>query len=332
MMKKLIFMFLIAGFFVCSFLSVATAIEIAKTFKKSFAMEFGGSVTVKADEGFIKIKSWDKTEVEVNWTKRIWGRTKKEAEELMDMVEVRISQVDDRLLIKVIEPKDSQNFSFWDLLDPDTWKNNNRHSPMVDFELFVPKEINLDLSTDEGDVIVNSVQGELEINVDEGDIEIVDIQFENLSLFADEGDISGRNLKNTEGTITIEVDEGDVSLENIQTRRLRMECDEGDASFVELICNYCNISTDEGDIELDILLGEDDHYEIYTDEGNVNFYLPANADVRFDLETEDGRIRSDFDVEIKKKDDWQQCRDRLGKGSSLIKACTDEGIISLRRR
>lgn len=310
--------------------SVIFSSEIKKTYEKSFAVSPGGSVAVQTDEGYIKVQSWDKPEVHVVWTKRVWGKTKEDAEKLLELVEVRIIHTENRLQIRVIEPKDQKHLNFWDLLDPDTW-SENRRSPIVDFELTVPAEINLTLEADEGDVSVTAVQGEVEIVVDEGDIMVKDLKFKDLCLSTDEGNISGENLTNPTGRISLEVDEGTVFLENVSAKKITLECDEGDATFKKLSCSNCRVSTDEGDIEMEITLNEDDRYEIYTDEGNVVFYLPDNPNVRFDLETQDGRIRSDFDVKIKKRDDFQECRDRLGTGSALIKANTDEGVITLKK-
>ena len=312
--------------------SISFSVEVKKTYEKTFRIDPGGHITVNGDEGFIKVDSWDKPEVHLKWTKQVWGKNKKQAEELLDQIEIRINHTGNRLYVKIIEPRHNRNFSFWDIFDPDTWSNHNFRSPVVDFELTVPREINLSFSNDEGDVTVNSIIGDVDIEVDEGDIEISDVIFDDIQLFADEGDITGINLKNESGTITMEVDEGEITLDDVVTRRLRLNCDEGDATFNNFSCGSCNISTDEGDIELDILLQKNCRYQINTDEGNVYFYLPDNPDVRFDLETEEGSIRTDFDLKIKKRDDGQRCHDSLRNGSSLIKANTDEGYITVRKR
>lgn len=331
-MKKTFLLFTLTGLILLSMNFVSFCSEVSKTFKKTFHIEPGGYVSVKGDEGFIKVNSWDKAEVQLVWTKSIWGKNKKQAEQILEETEVRINQTGNRLNVKVVEPRNRDNFSFWDLFDPDTWSSRNYRSPVVDFELLVPRETNVSFSNDEGDVTVNSIDGDVDIEVDEGDIEIRDISSGDISLRADEGDIAGTNLKSETGTIAIEVDEGETSLEDVKARRLRLNCDEGNVTLENFTSSSCNISTDEGDIDLDILLRENDRYQISTDEGNVSFYLPINPDVRFDLETQDGSIRSDFDIRIKKRDDVQQCRDSLGNGSSLIKAYTDEGVISIRKR
>ncbi|MBC8183691.1 DUF4097 family beta strand repeat protein [candidate division KSB1 bacterium] len=331
-MKKDFLLIALACLLIFNLPSVLFSKEVKKTYKKTFQIDPGGYVTVKGDDGFISVESWDKPGVQLTWTKSVWGKNRKQAEEILEQVEVRINHTGNRLTVKVVEPNHRHNFNFWDLFDPDTWGSRNFRSPVVDFELMVPREINLSFSNDEGDVTVNSIDGDVDIDVDEGDIELRDINFGDINLYADEGDITGTNLKSETGSITIEIDEGETSLKNVETRKLRLNCDEGESRFENFKCSSCNISTDEGDIDLDILLQKNDRYQVYTDEGDVYFYLSKNPDVRFDLETQDGSIRTDFDLSIKKKDDYQQCRDSIGNGSSLIKAYTDEGVINVRKR
>ena len=327
-MRKYFFLFLLI---LCFSFSAIFATEIKKTYEKRFDIQPGGQVTVEADEGDIRVNSWDKAEVEVFWTKKVRGKNTEEAEKRLDLAKVHINKVGNRLIIKVVKSKSDRSFNFWDIFDPDTWNNFSR-TPVISIEIKVPKRINLSLSVDEGDVFVDNVEGNIDIESDEGDIDIYSIKFRQLDLTSDEGDISGSDLINSDGRIYIEVDEGDVTLKNVQTGRLSFECDEGDAQFENLICEKGYFLADEGNIELGIAeLNENDRYQISTDEGDFIIYLPGDPNVTLDLESNDGRIRSDFPVKIDKKDDWQRCQDTLGDGSALIKAYTDEGHISLRK-
>lgn len=305
--------------------------EVKKVEEKTFKVAAGGYISVEGNEGFIKVNSWDKPEVHLIMTRRAGGRSEKDAEKNLEKIDIRIDQYDNRLDIRLIKTREKNDISFWDLFDPDTWGEHGR-SPTVDFELTVPKEINLKLVNDEGDVVVKSIFGNVEIHIDEGDIEISDVEFNELNLSTDEGDIDGVNLKNPDGRLTIEVDEGDVLFQNVNVRRLKVECDEGDITIENLSCNSCNISTDEGDVELDVSLTENDRYGISADEGNISFYLPHDPDVKLNLEAEDGSIKSDFNVRISKKDDRRICRDTIGTGNALIEAYTDEGTIYLKKR
>lgn len=294
-------------------------------------MEPGGQISIKGDEGYIKIKSWDKNEVFLKMTKHARARTEKESERLLEDLQVNIESFKNRLIIKVDPKNEKRHYNFWDLLDPDTWGNNHR-SVRVDFELNVPTNINLDLVNDEGDVEVEAIEGDLDIDVDEGDIHAKNITFNTLNLVADEGKIDAYDLNSSKGRLTINVDEGDVVIEKVTAHRLKIECDEGNVNIKDLSCRTCNISTDEGDVDVQPILGDSDRFYVTTDEGSVTFYLADRPNVSVDLETEDGRIRSDFDLNIKRDDDTQRCRDELGSGGAVIEAYASDGNIYIRKK
>ena len=330
-MVKKIFMMVFGGILLNVFATIGFSEEIKKIETKTFNLTFGGYISVQGDEGFITVNSWDKPEVKLVMTKRAWGKSKEDAEKNLEKLEIKIEQYENRLDIKLIKPKENQNFSFWDIFDPDTWQDN-RHLPTADFELTVPKQSNLKLINDEGEVTVRSIKGDIEIHVDEGDIQLSDLEFNEMNLSVDEGGVEGTNLMNPDGRLTITVDEGDISLEDVSVRRLRVECDEGNVVVKNLEANSCSIAADEGDIELTLSLHENDHYRLNSDEGNITCYLPQRSDVRLDLETEDGGITSDFDVQIRREGDGRICRDKLGSGAALIEAATDEGTIAIREQ
>lgn len=330
-MTKKIFILVFGGIVLGSLATIGFSEEIKKVETKSFEMAFGGYVSVQGDEGFIDVKSWDKPEVKLVMTKRAWGRTKDEAEKNLEKLEIRIEEFDNRLEIKLIKQRSDQNFSFWDIFDPDTWQEN-RYSPTADFELTVPRQINLKLVNDEGPVTVRSIHGNIEIDVDEGDIRLSDLEFDEMSLSVDEGDLEATNLMNPDGRLSIEVDEGNISIEDITVRRFRVESDEGNVVVKNLEASSCSVSIDEGNVELALKLNENDRYRLNSDEGNIACYLPKHPDVRLDLETQDGRISSDFEVRILRREDGQVCQDKLGSGTAFIEASTDEGRIAIRER
>jgi len=330
-MLKTICTMLTGGLLIYCFSVRTFGSEIKKTETKTFEMTPGGYISVEGDEGFIRVSSWDKSKVYLVMTRRAWGRSKQEAERLLEKIDVRINNFNNRLEIKLVKLKEGKDFSFWDLLDPDNWGKNGR-SATVDFELTVPKEINLNLLNDEGDVEVKSVSGDVEIHVDEGNIQIMDIELSVMNLYMDEGDINGANLNNPNGHITVEVDEGDITLADVNVKRLKTNSDEGDINIKKLTCQSCNISTDEGDVELEISPAENERYHISTDEGILIFYLPHSPDIRLDLEVEDGRIKSEYNISITQRNGSQRCRDKLGNGSSFLEASADEGTIFLRKQ
>jgi len=299
--------------------------------EKHYKISSGGDITILADEGFIQVRSWDKNEVRVIMYKSARARTKREAEKRLKQIDLEIEHNDDRLSIREIKSYETNEFSFWDIFDPDRWGNLSS-TTRIDFELTVPYESSLRLETDEGDITVNEVKGNLEIEVDEGNLELSDIEFSDIIITVDEGDVFCKNIKGADGRVNIETDEGRIRLEKAEMKKIRIDCDEGDIFLNRIVVEILDIDTDEGDIEIDMNVTPKGDCRIHTDEGDVEVLLPASTDITVRLETEDGRITNDFGIPIDEFGDGERARGTIGRGGAKLEIYSDEGRISLHER
>jgi len=302
--------------------------EASSQEQKTFQMSPGAAISVIGDEGYIKVTSWDKNEVELTIHKRVWARSRHGAEELLKRIEIEIYQTENQLNIRQLNLHDRRHFSLWDLFDPDTWGEVNRQI-VVDFDLKVPREVELRLQTDEGDVDVVNIKGDLDIHVDEGQIEIHDIQFNSINLSIDEGDIDCFHVTGEKGRMVIEADEGSLRLNQCKLRKLKIHCDEGDVSVKNSQFADLDARGDESDITIDLQPEENGQYFISTEEGDVTVHLAQDANLTLRLETSEGRIDTDFDLDITELDEGARIREKLGSGDARLEILTDEGDISL---
>lgn len=307
----------------------SAAYEETSVEQKSFEMKPGGSIIVISDEGNISVNSWESNEVKLVMKKRAWARSKSEAKELLKKLEIEIEHTAN-LSIRQVKFYDERHFSFWDIFDPDNWGKHN-WSVTVDFELTVPRQSDLRLETDEGDVDVTDILGDLEIAVDEGNVELKDIEYNHINVKIDEGDFDCYNLMGDGGRINLETDEGTIRLEKGKVTKLLADCDEGDIYLKDIELGNCELNTDEGDIEARMSLQPQGKYRLSTDEGNVRIYLSKNINLDVKLETAEGDIDTDFDLTITELDDGERARGTIGDGSAQLEVYTDEGDIILER-
>ncbi|OQX88805.1 hypothetical protein B6D60_01055 [candidate division KSB1 bacterium 4484_87] len=300
--------------------------------QKTFPIETGASIYVSNDEGNIEVNSWDKSEVQIAWEKIAFGKSKEAAEKILKETEIDIFHSVHTLRVKIIEPRREKKFSFWDIFDPDTWANFPR-SPVVHFRLFVPRNADLNLSADEGNISVKNCSGSLTITVDEGKINCENIVGEDIKLVSDEGRITGTNIQAPDGKIFIRTDEGKIHLENAACDRATIKCDEGKIYCSEFYARRATMTTDEGNIEVFLANKDGDSYRFYTDEGNVTLHFPDAFSCKFDLKTQEGRIRDDFGLKISKFDGGQRCRESIGtEPARQITVSVSEGNIYLRKK
>jgi hypothetical protein len=305
--------------------------EITKIEERTFDFNSGGRIQVIGDAGYIRVESWDKNEVFLRYTKRVWDTGRREAERQMEDLQVEISDQPGQLSIRQV-PGFEKDFQFFDIFDPDRW-GHTRHSARIDFELRVPRQCHLLLEADEGDISVKQIEGEVQVNSDEGNIALENLSAGDVSAETDEGEIDCRNLQLEDSRLSLLSDEGTLRAHDVTGRSVWAEADEGDVVLLRIDAGGGKINTDEGDVELEATRFDEGSWNITTDEGDVELFIPPNAGAEISLESNSGTIRSDFTLDRFSDDNnMERLGGRLGEAHGRLEIYTDEGDISLRRR
>jgi hypothetical protein len=331
----------ISSSFVTSFLILANPVaifscpvqELTKTEERTFDFNPGGRVQVTGDAGYIHVESWDKNEVFLRYTKRVWESRRRDAERRLEDLQVEINDQPGQLSIRQIPELTERKRDFFDIFDPDRW-GHTRHSARIDFELRVPRQCQLILESDEGDVTVRGIDGEVRIDSDEGNVEAENLSHGDVSVQTDEGEIECRNLQIDDGRLSLGSDEGTIRASDVAARSVLGETDEGGFVLLRINAGGGKLNSDEGDIELEATRFDKGTWNITADEGDVDLFIPANADAEVTLESNSGGIRSDFSLNrvSDKHDRIERRTGRLGEGRGRLEVYTDEGDINLRRR
>ncbi|MBT5875484.1 MAG: DUF4097 family beta strand repeat protein, partial [Candidatus Latescibacteria bacterium] len=151
--------------------------EEQKTFDETFSFDSGGRLRLENQNGGIEVRTWDRDEVRV-WARiKVRGRDSREAEEMLEEVEIRVEQSSGRLEIYSDHPRTG-------------WGRGR--SVSISYELTVPSEIDLKLDTVNGNIEVGEIQGEVVAQTTNGGIEVDRV----------EGSVSA---KTTNGGIDIEL-------------------------------------------------------------------------------------------------------------------------------
>jgi len=283
--------------------------ELKSEEEKTFKMKSGGSITIIGDEGTIKISSWDKQEVYLKITKRVWDRNSRRAEEIMENLEVEIEHSGNRLYIREIDVH--EHFRFSNIFHSDKWRRHSEHQ--VDYDLKVPREINLKIENDEGNVEISEITGSLRLRLDEGDLVC-------------------KNVRGASSTLFVNIDEGSVRLSDCEFATIDLESDEGDFILNGLVIKDGDLQSDEGDIEADFSLLADGRCKMRTDEGDIFILVPEDFNAQLRFQAREGRIRTDFPVSVKRwGDEGEKLDDVLGEGSARLSVSTEEGNITLKK-
>ena len=172
----------------------------AERIEEQFSVETGGTLTIDADLGGIRIDTWDENKVDVLVEKWITGYSEAKTHQELDDVEVVVSQHASDVRIEVNKPG---------------WFKRNRVK--VKMTVRVPGSYNLDLKTAGGDIDVADLQGDVKAGTAGGDIDIGTITEGDVKASTAGGDIQVRGggretaLSTTGGNITVDRAEGGVT-------------------------------------------------------------------------------------------------------------------------
>jgi|GEM_PF-694557 len=322
--------------------------------ERTMVLEPGTLITVQNVSGNINVRSWDSDHVRVVSTKRIKARSRQEAHEWAEKVEIIIEKNGQDLLIKAKRPKDWTE-SLESLLEGIF---RRKPSASVDFEISTPPDVHLEIATVSGDISVREITGEVTIDVVSGDLEIIDIGSD-VTIDAVSGDmvlkkiagnvdvdaVSGdTRLESIGGNVRIDVTSGDATLERVDGD-LYIDGTSGDVSardifgdvnidvtsgeiFVLQKSGELRIDTSSGDVTVETTLITSGHYTVETSSGQITFRVPSDASSMVDMETSGGTITVKMPMTIESMSRTHLVG-VLGNGEGEIVLSTSGGDIDL---
>jgi DUF4097 and DUF4098 domain-containing protein YvlB len=197
---------LLAAVFFLLAISAASAKTYSKTEIKTFDISPNGRVVIHNVNGSIKVESWDKDQVMLQATKTVRADDQEEADEYFDRLMIEIDNEKDYLEIRTHYPHDDWN-GFWNWL----FHGGSRYGG-VEYILKVPKGINLEAQTTNGNLDIASVIGGVkagstngQVNMDNvgGDINGSTTNGNISAMLSKDVEFKGLKLTTTNGSIDI---------------------------------------------------------------------------------------------------------------------------------
>ncbi|MBN1831383.1 MAG: DUF4097 family beta strand repeat protein [Deltaproteobacteria bacterium] len=178
-------------FFVTMFIVCAAASSFAATITKYFEEVYdfnpGGDVIVRAVNGGIELSSWSQDKVEIVSEVKVRAGSRREAEDLLEEVEIVVDYDSDRIRVEADYPKHLGKNGFF------KWAFGSNGGVWVRYWIKVPEKTNIDLKTVNGGIETENVEGKAELRTTNGGIEASDIK----------GSIS---VQTTNGSVRVKVD------------------------------------------------------------------------------------------------------------------------------
>lgn len=163
MNRKGLAIIIIILFLMSTFL--ASASTHTREFRKTIDFLSQGKVNVRTVNGVIDLISWEKNTVEIFAEIKIKNHSSREAQELLNKVEIVIDLRGDELFIDADYPQREHGDGFWN------WVFGSGCRPVIDFYIKVPKQTNLNLHTTNGKILTEDVDGKSELHTTNGSID-----------------------------------------------------------------------------------------------------------------------------------------------------------------
>jgi hypothetical protein len=192
-----------------------------------------------------------------------------------------------------------------DLVDVDDQSNANR----VDVRVRYPRDCNCNASISFQVQVPRSIKYQFEkLSSASGDIRVSDVT----------GDL---NAKSASGDVTVRNATGSINASSAS----------GDVKVRDAV-GIVNARSASGDVEVEIVrLEGSGNMEFKSASGDVTVQAPANLDANVDMSTFSGSIRSDFPIQINKREHGtgSTARGQIGGGSRQLRLSSASGNINL---
>lgn len=224
-----------------------------------------GTITLKAISHDIRVRVWDRNEVEVT------GSYDPEWEEL------------------VVEPR---NGGFFLEIEGRQRRGSWNRRGSASLEVSIPRGVQLDLSTVSGDVtVLEGVRGRLDARSVSGDVE-AELLGTRANVQSVSGDlvVRGRAVEARLSSVSGDV-EAAVDAEIVEAKAVS-----GDVEVWSSVASRSvSVEAVSGDVEFTGALTEGGRLRANSHSGRVTLTLPSDTQATFELTTFSGRIQADFD-------------------------------------
>ncbi|MFZ5515361.1 MAG: DUF4097 family beta strand repeat-containing protein [Candidatus Zhuqueibacterota bacterium] len=295
---------------------------------KSFDVANGQLLFLKSDLGSVKVNTWDRREVRIEVVFDDENASRRDVERIFDNFEVTFDQ-------------DSRGVQvFGEYTGSPRWLSGfNR--VRIRFDILVPREFDLDITTSGGSIEVADLTGAIDLNTSGGSIRIGDVKGPvkantsggSISVAGADGDVDVRtsggsiSVGETKGSIYAQTSGGGITLDRV-TGNAEAYTSGGSLNF-ENVSGSVNGKTSGGSIYARITGKIDSECSLKTSGGGIKLILPADIAVNIDARTSGGRVSTDFPVTVKGVIKKNELNGQVNGGGPLVFLRTSGGSISI---
>jgi len=263
--------------------------------ERSFDVDVNGDdlrLSLRTFDGSVDVRSWDRDEVRLTITRRAADTTRAES------FAVDVTREGNAIAVSAPRPSTSGPLV----------RIGPGMGDSVSFRVDVPRELALEVRTNDGRIQIDGVSGAIDLETDDGSVR---------------GDQLG-------GDVDVRTSDGSIQLSGLDGRVSARTSDGSvrlDGRFDAL-----SVDTSDGSVQIAARDGStmQDDWSIGTLDGSIRLVLPAAFDADLEARTGDGSIR--LDGERATGGDGGSMQTRLGEGGRRLRLQSGDGSINVRRQ
>lgn len=270
-------------------LTVVAGVARADEWSKSYKVSGQPNLRVETDDGDVNIIAGDAGQIEARVTTDGFK---------IGPSDVRIEEHQEGNDVTISVKMPHFNFSFF-----------GGHHRAVRVDLRVPKDLNLDVRTGDGNVNSQPVSGTIRISTGDGHVTVNGLKG-NISMHSGDGNIQASGL---DGALDVDTGDGHVTV---------------DGRFDSL-----NLRTGDGNIEARAASGSKvaSSWRLHSGDGHINMWLPGDFNANLDAHTGDGKITLDLPIKVSGSLSHSSIHGTLNNGGGSVSISSGDGSIHLQR-
>ena len=212
--------------------------EFTKTIKKEFDINKNGEIGISNQFGKVEINTWDKDRAKFAIVIAVRTNSESQAQEIFDRIDIDFSNGSD--YVKAVTEIASQKNSWWG-----GWNGNNNADFTINFEVFLPKTVALDIRNRHGDTYIPEMTGDADLDIAHGNITA-----DGFSGTLDFEMAHGNGTVVSANSLDADISHSNIrfkKLGNVQLETAHCQIDLGDARKIKLDSRHTNFEM--GDIE-----------------------------------------------------------------------------------
>jgi hypothetical protein len=289
---------IILSFFILGWLSVS-AQDFTKTYQGKYDIDKGAGLVIKNKFGDIKCQAWDESSVSIVVTVNVDASSQEKADKVFNKISVDLSGTRTKVQgVTTVDNISNANFS-------------------IDYEIRLPKWVNIDLNNQFGNIYIDETDGQTKINLEYGSMEAVSFNGPQTDLTMKFSDAKAGYMKG--GNINIEYGEwelkgtenlrlysrfSEITLEKVASLNLDSQYDEvnvGSVGQVIVVGRFSGIDfdringdfdfdTEYGDVNVEYISASFKTGKVRNSFAGVDLTFDKNATMTIDAEIEFGEM------------------------------------------